>query len=378
MPTDRTDGTQRGLPDKCVRRVARSALRDTTVKREQPSRVIVADARRHGVPILPVDVNRSRPGHSVEQTPQGWGVRLAFATIKDITAAETARLAAGQPYTNLQDLWQRARPSLPLAQRLIRIGALDELAAELTRRDLLLQAAELHRQYRNRAATDGQLPLGGELVTAGPSGLPEMTSRDKLSAELDTLSIDVSQHLMEHHHRLLRELGATDAAHLRSMIPGQPVLVAGVRASTQTPPIPSGKRVIFVTLEDDSGLVDIAFFEDSHEACAHTVFHSGLLLVRFTDHFSLARVTRWRGLRGPRVPVYRSRKASSRCAYEGGVAGANWVGPGRHSRPGDEAGGRRLVVHDRLAGLLSRSGSGRLFAYARGQRIAEDVRVLPR
>lgn len=91
-----------------------------------------------------------------------------------------------------------------------------------------------------------------------------MTSRDKLGAELDTLSIDVSRHLMEHHHRLLRELGATDAARLRNTVPGQKVLVAGVRASTPTPPIPSGKRVIFTTLEDGSGLVDIAFFEDSH------------------------------------------------------------------------------------------------------------------
>ncbi|MFD0069138.1 DNA polymerase III subunit alpha, partial [Streptomyces sp. NPDC127574] len=35
-------------------------------------------------------------------------------------------------------------------------------------------------------------------------------------------------------------------------------------------------------MEDGAGLVDIAFFEDSHEACAHTVFHSGLLLVRGT------------------------------------------------------------------------------------------------
>lgn len=247
-----------------------------------PRRVIVADARRHGVPVLPVDVNHSRGRHSVEQTEQGWGVRLAFTTVKGISEAETGRLVAGQPYTSLQDLWQRARPSLPLTQRLVRIGALDALAGDLTRRDLLLQATELHRQSRNRAATDGQLPLGGEPATAEPSGLPEMTSRDKLGAELDTLSIDVTHHLMEHHHRLLRELGATDAAHLRGMIPGQKVLVAGVRASTQTPPISSGKRVIFVTLEDGSGLVDIAFFEDSHEACAHTVFHSGLLLVRGT------------------------------------------------------------------------------------------------
>jgi error-prone DNA polymerase len=109
-----------------------------------------------------------------------------------------------------------------------------------------------------------------------------MTGREALSAELSTLGIDVSRHLMEHHHRLLREIGATDAAHLAALRAGQQVLVAGVRASTQTPPIASGRRVIFVTLEDGSGLVDLAFFEDSHPACAHTVFHSGLLLVRGT------------------------------------------------------------------------------------------------
>ncbi|MFJ9893666.1 OB-fold nucleic acid binding domain-containing protein, partial [Streptomyces sp. NPDC091280] len=90
------------------------------------------------------------------------------------------------------------------------------------------------------------------------------------------------EHFMEHHHRLLRELGATDAAHLHTLHRGQRVLVAGVRASTQTPPIPSGKRIIFVTLEDGSGLVDLAFFEDSDEQVAHTVFHSGMLLVRGT------------------------------------------------------------------------------------------------
>ncbi|MGW2689899.1 DNA polymerase III subunit alpha [Streptomyces sp. NPDC001414] len=245
-----------------------------------PARVLVADARRLGVPVRPVDVNRSHTQHRVEQTGQGWGVRVALSTVKGITEAEGDRLVAGQPYNSLQDLWQRARPSLPLAQRLIQVGALGDLAGDLTRRDLMLQATELHRQTRSRAATDGQLPLDGELVTADPSGLPEMTSRDKLGAELENLQIDVTHHLMEHHYRLLRELGATDAAHLRGMVPGQTVLVAGVRASTQTPPIPSGKRVIFTTLEDGSGLVDVAFFEDSHERAAHTVFHSGLLLVR--------------------------------------------------------------------------------------------------
>ncbi|MFE7948190.1 DNA polymerase III subunit alpha [Streptomyces sp. NPDC057426] len=246
-----------------------------------PLRVIVADARRHNVPILPVDVNKSRPAYTVEETDSGFGVRLSLSSVKGISEDQVARIAAGQPYNSLQDFWQRAHPALPIAERLIQIGALDQLKGDQTRRDLLLQASELHRHTRTRPGA-GQLPIDDALVTAGPSGLREMSSRERLDAELGVLKIDVSQHLMEHHHRLLREIGATDAKHLRAMHPGQQVLVAGVRASTQTPPIPSGKRVIFVTLEDGSGLVDIAFFEDSHEACAHTIFHNGLLLVRGT------------------------------------------------------------------------------------------------
>ncbi|MYU66686.1 DNA polymerase III subunit alpha, partial [Streptomyces sp. SID69] len=250
-----------------------------------PKRVLVADARRRGVPVLPVDVNRSAARHTVERTDgDRWGVRLALSAVHGIGEQECARIEAGQPYGSLSDFWQRARPSRPVAERLAEIGALGALHdGRLTRRDLLLQLAELHRAARNRSAGTGQLPLiAGAVGGSEPSGLPEMTGREALGAELNTLGIDVSRHLMEHHHRLLREIGATDAVRLAGLRAGQQVLVAGVRASTQTPPIASGKRIIFVTLEDGSGLVDLAFFEDSHPACAYTVFHSGLLLVRGT------------------------------------------------------------------------------------------------
>ncbi|MFE2693606.1 DNA polymerase III subunit alpha [Streptomyces mirabilis] len=248
-----------------------------------PKRVIVADARRHHVAVLPVDINHSRASHTIERTPDGtWGVRLALSGVRGISTEETKRIVAGQPYESLSDLWQRARPARPTAERLAQTGALDTLRGPLTRRDLLLQITELHRQYRARPLGDGQLPLtlDDHDSSTPPSGLPEMTSREALGAELHILGIDVSQHLMDHHHQLLRELGATDAAHLKGLRAGQQVLVAGVRASTQTPPIASGKRIIFVSLEDGSGMVDLAFFEDSHNACAHTIFHSGLLLVR--------------------------------------------------------------------------------------------------
>ncbi len=92
--------------------------------------------------------------------------------------------------------------------------------------------------------------------------------------------MDASRNLMDDHRTFLRELGVVSAKRLREARHGETVLVAGAKAATQTPPIRSGRRVIFSTLDDGSGLVDLAFFDDSHDACAHTVFHSWLLLVR--------------------------------------------------------------------------------------------------
>ncbi|MFJ3305816.1 DNA polymerase III subunit alpha [Streptomyces sp. NPDC086549] len=252
-----------------------------------PKRLLLADARRRGVPILPLDVNRSAVAHRIElvsestETPESsavWGLRLALSDVHGISEAEAARIADGQPYASLLDFWERAHPSRPLAQRLAQVGALDAFGAN--RRDLQLHLTELHRGARGaRGARGGQLPLAGGRKTA-PAGLPDLTSAEKLSAELGVLSMDASRNLMDDHQEFLTELGVVSARRLREARHGETVLVAGAKAATQTPPIRSGKRVIFTTLDDGTGLVDLAFFDDSHDACAHTVFHSWLLLVR--------------------------------------------------------------------------------------------------
>ncbi|MBD0838092.1 DNA polymerase III subunit alpha [Streptomyces sp. TRM68416] len=240
-----------------------------------PKRLLLADARRRGVPILPLDVNESGIAHRIELVSGIWGLRLALSDVHGISEAEAARIADGQPYASLLDFWERARPSRPLAQRLAQVGALDAFGAN--RRDLQLHLTELHRGARGGGG--GQLPLSGGRKTA-PAGLPDLSSAEKLSAELGVLSMDASRNLMDDHREFLGELGVVSARRLRELRHGETVLVAGAKAATQTPPIRSGKRVVFTTLDDGTGLVDLAFFDDSHEACAHTVFHSWLLLVR--------------------------------------------------------------------------------------------------
>lgn len=208
-----------------------------------------------------------------------WGLRLALSDVHGISEAEVARIEAGQPYSSLLDFWQRARPGKPAAERLAQVGALDSFGAN--RRDLLLHLSELHRAQRSSGsgAAGAQLPLGGGHRT-GSVGLPDLNDAERLSAELGVLSMDVSRHLMGDHHGFLEELGALSAKQLREARHGETVLVAGAKVATQTPPVRSGRRVIFTTLDDGTGLVDLAFFDDSHAACAHTVFHSWLLLVR--------------------------------------------------------------------------------------------------
>ncbi|GHH75015.1 DNA-directed DNA polymerase [Streptomyces sulfonofaciens] len=253
-----------------------------------PKRLLLADARRRGVPVLPLDVNHSAVDHHIELVsgsegldgapdpgPGRWGLRLGFSDVHGISEAEAARIADGQPYASLLDFWERARPSKPVAERLAQVGALDAFGAN--RRDLQLHLAELHRGARG--GYGAQLPLAGGRRTAG-AGLPDLGDAERLSAELGVLGMDVSHHLMDGHAGFLAELGVLSARRLRSARHGETVLVAGAKAATQTPPIRSGKRVIFTTLDDGTGLVDLAFFDDAHAACAHTVFHSWLLLVR--------------------------------------------------------------------------------------------------
>ncbi|MGV9992385.1 DNA polymerase III subunit alpha [Streptomyces sp. NPDC003374] len=256
-----------------------------------PKRLLLADARRRGVPILPLDVNRSGVTHRIELVsdsesgegdaesvpPDTWGLRLALCDVHGINEAEAARIADGQPYASLLDFWERARPSRPVAARLAQVGALDAFGAN--RRDLQLHLTELHRGSRGGRGGGGQLPLAGGRRTAA-AGLPDLSEAERLSAELGVLSMDASRNLMDDHRAFLDELGVVSARRLREVRHGETVLVAGAKAATQTPPIRSGRRVIFSTLDDGTGLVDLAFFDDSHDACAHTVFHSWLLLVR--------------------------------------------------------------------------------------------------
>ncbi|RKQ37147.1 DNA polymerase III subunit alpha [Kocuria tytonis] len=277
-----------------------------------PARLLVGEARRMGIPVLGPDVNRSGEHHRVEPvTPRpgtvcsgdldagiphtqdgAWGIRMSLDVITGITAPEIERILAGQPYSTLAELRTRARPSRRSLQRLATAGALDGLlqgsGARASRADMvhfLTDRADQPAHGRGAAARsqpgEGQLalPLGDLDLTSLPARLPEPGLRERVRAELDTMNVEVSAHLMDSHAELMRTYGATRAQDLLGLRSGSEVVVAGVRVSTMTPPMRSGRRVVFISLDDGSGAVDCTFFDEAQAASGNVLFAPTLLLV---------------------------------------------------------------------------------------------------
>lgn len=286
------------------------------------------------------DPHELRRGPRPKPPPQlpdgrGRGIRIGLAEVKGINDAEVDRIVTGRPYGSLSDFWHRAAVSRPVAERLVVAGAFDEIygigrsvpvrrRGALTRRDLLLQVGELDHWARAtakaarragggppkqstfdrgplfelgdtaaRAARQSQaarpvtpvstqltLDLGDAPGDAAPSGLPEMTGAELVRAELDVLGLDATRHVVDFYEPFLRAAGITRARDLLGCRSGQQVLVAGVKVATQTPPIRSGRRVVFVTLDDATGPLDATFFEDAQAGYASTIFHSWLLVIK--------------------------------------------------------------------------------------------------
>jgi error-prone DNA polymerase len=107
-----------------------------------------------------------------------------------------------------------------------------------------------------------------------------MTDAERVSAELEVLGLDASRHVVDFYAPLFGSLGMVRAKDLLGTRSKSEVLVAGVKVATQTPPVRSGRRVVFVTLDDGTGCADATFFEDAQGAYAATVFHSWLLVIR--------------------------------------------------------------------------------------------------
>jgi error-prone DNA polymerase len=266
-----------------------------------PPHVVLEEAKRLGIPVLPVDINASEDRFSVERVGSRdcsrWAIRIGLRQIQGV-GEEPARailFERQRPFTSLQDLCARMRPrglNWTAASALVWSGACDSLRPRLERRQRLWQLHELWplidptatgahaatgrkrrragyspkaigtpRERRSEETRDGiqQLPLAWENAFALQSPLPKLPSlshMERLALDYQLLGMSALAHPMRLRRRQLRHRGIYAIAELASVPEGQITRVAGWVISAQRPPTANGMG--FLVLEDETGRLSVA------------------------------------------------------------------------------------------------------------------------
>lgn len=232
---------------------------------------VLQDARRHDVEVRPVDVRYSDWDCSLEPDEYGEpAIRLGMRMIRGMREEDARRIEQARQsgvFRDVEDLSVRARLDASARERLADAGALGGLVG--------------HR-YQARWAVAGveeQLPLfaGVSAPKEAAPGLPAPSLGEDLLTDYATLGTTLGPHPLALLRQALRARRCRSSRDLQAVEHGRPVSVAGLVIGRQRPQTASG--VIFVTLEDEFGLVNVVVWHDLAERQRRVLVQSQLLRI---------------------------------------------------------------------------------------------------
>ncbi|OBX18311.1 error-prone DNA polymerase [Erythrobacter sp. QSSC1-22B] len=245
---------------------------------------IVRDARDHGVEVLPADVNFSQWDCTLEEAgdqksqDRPLALRLGLRQVDGLPEAVAARLIAQRdvngPYVDVRALRDRARLSPAHVERLASADCFGSMA--LSRRQALWDARSLVGGedlplFAAAAARDE----GAERVA---TQLPHMPLSEEVVADYQTTRLSLKAHPLAFLRASLGDRGFVRACDLRARKFRSMVQVAGVVLIRQRPG--SAKGVCFITLEDETGVINLVVWPDLKEKQRRVVMGARLMEVR--------------------------------------------------------------------------------------------------
>lgn len=308
-----------------------------------PPHTLLVEARRRGVKVLPLDINQSAPEYTAGDGWLRIGLKQVKGISEaELEAIVQARQRG--PFVSLADFLGRVTVRRDVAERLILAGAFDTLCPnrkammwQLAELLAMLQAKERGeactkapsatgakacspspssvgskacadagaevfanarsdagatpcsdacesansdaRRGRNRPYTTLRLALAEEAADRPPE-VEDFPAHDKILHEWDVLGFSLTGHPMALFRDELRKRGVLTAAQLKKTRSGRKVTAAGLVIRPHRPPTRSGRTVVFLSLEDETGLIDATIFEDVYRKYAPVIFANAALLIR--------------------------------------------------------------------------------------------------
>jgi error-prone DNA polymerase len=231
--------------------------------------MLISDAERHNVAVLPPDINRSGYDHRLERAEDGrWAVRLGLRLVTGVGEESKARIetaARRGPYADLSDVMRRLELPHHVLTNLAAVGTFAPLG--LSRREALWAV--------------GIVDAREDMLPDAPLDIPELPPlTEEAEVRFDYAVIGCApggRHLMRFYRPLMAEWGVIRATDLDAVPHEARVRVGGVVAIRQRPG--TAKGIMFATLEDETGVVNVVVMPDLYLTERRTLRLATLLAV---------------------------------------------------------------------------------------------------
>lgn len=237
----------------------------------QPAQLVI-DARKHGVTVLPVDINHSQWDNTLEgEMGKLHALRLGFRQVKGVREEDAIALVGARRngYTSLTALVDGGVP-LSALERLADADAFRSLG--LDRRQALWEVSALHD--RPMALFEGQ---PSECTQEGQTALPLMTLGEHVLHDYAATSLSIKAHPVSFLREKLNLLHVVPTEKLGAMKNGMPVKVCGMITVRQRPG--TAKGVLFVTIEDETGFANVVVWGKVFEKYKKEILKAKLFMV---------------------------------------------------------------------------------------------------
>ena len=259
-----------------------AALLDSQPMGFYSPRLLLNEARRVGLGILPPDIHLSKRDFAVED--DGTGLRVGLRYCKGLSERAISSILSERnekPFASVADLYGRTAVEKDSLENLIRSGFLDGLPGE-ERSRLLDEAVNLPKKRRREEQPEIPLKHPASWWTSREKRNVEHlplaeTTRERM--EWEVLGLNVHRHPLLPYRAALEELGVVSSEDIRNLPHGTRARAAGLIECLQSPPTKSGHRVYFLLIEDERGLLQATLFRPAYQRCGGLLHREGAFLL---------------------------------------------------------------------------------------------------
>jgi error-prone DNA polymerase len=239
-----------------------------------PTQTVIEEARRWGIRVLPVDINRSTARYTVEHG----SIRMGLMQVKGLTedsALAVVEARGKRPFASFSDFWKRTSVDRDVAETLISVGAFDSLG--MNRRALLWGLDDVIRTVVRKRDLQSRMQID---VRENAPDLPQLTDLNVAGLDYTLQGASARYSVMSFYRRSLAKANVLSIGQIEGRPQGTTVRTGGIVISRQRPP--TAKGMTFLVLADEGGELPVAIYPNVYESHRLIVNGSSSLVIEGT------------------------------------------------------------------------------------------------